>query len=160
MREVENIEELKSLIGKEVAVSDWIEVTQERINLFAKATGDDQWIHKDVERCRKESPFGAPIAHGYLTLSLIPYLDKISFRIKQPFKMTINAGINKLRFMMPVVVGSKVRLCKKLIAVASVEGGWRVNWRIRIEIEGQKNPACIAELVMRYVEGDFVTEQE
>src|SRR5690349_2721496 len=124
LREIESIEELKGLIGQEVAVSDWVEITQERVARFAYATDDFQWIHLDVERCKKESPFGAPVAHGFLTLSMMPYLDNISYKLKQPFKIQVNAGINKTRFLQPVVVGSRIRSRKKLLEVAETEGGY------------------------------------
>src|SRR5262249_44828830 len=108
-RELADIQELKSLTGQEVAVGDWLEITQERINQFADATGDHQWIHVDPERCKRESPFGATIAHGYLTLSLIPYLSQKSFAIRQPFRMGINYGSNRVRFANPVPAGSRIR---------------------------------------------------
>src|SRR5207247_6342497 len=108
-REVQDIQELKSLVGQEVAVGDWLEITQERINQFADATSDHQWIHVDPERCKRESPFGTTIAHGYLTLSLIPFLNQRSLTIRQPFRMGIIYGSNKVRFTSPVPVGSRIR---------------------------------------------------
>lgn len=149
IREIKDIEELKSLVGKEVAVSDWVEVTQERVQKFAEATGDFQWIHLDAERCKTESPFGAPVAHGFLTLSMMPYLDNISYRLAQEFKVQVNAGLNKARLIQPVVVGSRIRSRKKLIEVADMDGAHRINWKVTIEIEGEKHPALIAEVVMR-----------
>ena len=149
IREVENIDELKKLEGEEVAVSDWLEVSQDRINKFADATGDHQWIHVDVDRCEKESPFGAPIAHGYLTLSFLPHLNSSALKIKQKFKMGVNYGLNKLRFMSPVKAGSRIRSRMKLISVNEVKGGWQINWKTTIEIEGQDKPACVAETISR-----------
>jgi len=108
MREIASLEELKTLLGQEVAVSDWIEITQDRVNIFADATGDHQWIHLDVERARKESPYGGTIAHGFLSLSLLPMLVETSITMVGS-KMCINYGLNKVRFPAPVPVGSKVR---------------------------------------------------
>ncbi len=157
---VKTIEELKPLVGKDVTTGDWVQITQERIRLFAEATDDRQWIHLDAERCKRESPFGAPIAHGFLTLSLLPYLDSLCFEIEQPLKLTINAGLNKVRFLSPVVAGSRIRLRKKLVSLAEMSGGWRATWRASIEIEGQKNAACVAEMTMRYITGPFEVETE
>lgn len=150
LREIETIEDLKKLAGQEVATGDWFPVTQERINQFAEATGDHQWIHLDVERARKESPFKTTIAHGYLTLSLFPHLIANTILIKQKFKMGVNYGLNKLRFMAPVPAGASIRLCMKLVSVLDVEGGYQVNWRITVEIENHDKPACVAEVIYRY----------
>lgn len=150
VREVESIEELKKLIGQEVATSDWVEVTQQQINLFAEATQDHQWIHVDVERAKKESPFGGPIAHGYLTLSLFPHLISKAFRLNQKFKMGVNYGINKLRFMSPVPAGGRIRARMELTDVSEVKGGYQVAWNVTVDIEGQEKPACVAEPVYRY----------
>jgi acyl dehydratase len=151
-REVADIQELKSLVGQEVAVGDWLEITQERINQFAEATSDHQWIHEDVERCKRESPFGTTIAHGYLTLSLIPHLSQSSFAIKQPLRMAINYGSNKVRFTSPVPAGSHVRNRMKLLEVSDVSGGWQVRWQVTVEIEGKDKPACVAEVISRLYE--------
>ncbi len=153
MREVADIQELKTLAGQEVAVGDWFEISQERINQFADATGDHQWIHVDVERARRESPFGGPIAHGFLTLSLIPRLSWDTFKIQQPFKLSVNYGLNKVRFMSPVPAGARIRPRMKLLDVSEVTGGYQANWQITIEVEGQEKPACVAETVSRYYEG-------
>ena len=149
IREVADIEELKSLVGREVGVGDWLEITQERINQFAEATSDHQWIHEDVERCKRESPFGTTIAHGYLTLSLIPLLSQRSFAIKQPLRMAINYGSNKVRFTSPVPAGSHVRNRMTLLEVSDVAGGWQVRWQVTVEIAGKDKPACVAEVISR-----------
>jgi acyl dehydratase len=151
-REVADIEELKSLVGEEVAVGDWVEITQERINQFAEATSDHQWIHEDVERCKRESPFGTTIAHGYLTLSLIPHLSQNSFAIRQPLRMAINYGSNKVRFTSPVPAGSRVRNRMTPLEVSDVAGGWQVRWQVTVEIEGKDKPACVAEVISRLYE--------
>lgn len=150
VREVESIDELKKLIDTEVAIGDWVQITQEQINLFADATHDHQWIHIDVERAKKESPFGGPIAHGYLTLSLFPHMISKAFRLKQSFKMGVNYGLNKLRFMSPVPAGGRVRARMELLEVSEVKGGYQVGWRVTVDIEGQEKPACVAEPVYRY----------
>jgi acyl dehydratase len=151
-REVADIEELKSLVGQEVAVGDWLEITQERIDRFAEATNDPQWIHTDVERCKRESPFGTTIAHGYLTLSLIPYLSQNSLTIQQGFRMGINYGSNRVRFINPVPAGSRIRNRTTLLEVSDVSGGWQVRWQVTVEIEGKEKPACVAEVISRLYE--------
>lgn len=148
MREIASLAELKGLVGQEVATSDWIEITQERINLFADATGDHQWIHVDVERCRRESPYGSPIAHGYLTLSLLPMLTQSALKMSD-VKMGVNYGVNKVRFPAPVPAGSKVRARMKLLSVEDIPGGAQVVWQVTVEREGSDKPVCVAESVSR-----------
>jgi len=152
-RQVADIEELKTLVGQEVGVSDWTEITQDRIDRFADATDDHQWIHVDVERCARESPFGAPIAHGYLTLSLFPFLNSQAVRLNQRFKMGVNYGINRLRFPNPVPVGARIRNHLELVSVEEVKGGYQVTWKVTVEIEGEEKPACVAEVVYRSYTG-------
>lgn len=147
--EVADIDELRSLVGREIAVGEWVEITQERIDRFAEATEDLQWIHVDVERCRRESPFGATIAHGYLTLSLVPRMMQQSFTLKQPLGMTINYGSNKVRFPSPVPSGSRLRSRMTPLEVSDAPGGWQVRWQVTVEIEGREKPACVAEVVSR-----------
>ena len=139
---------LPTWLGLEVAVSDWVTITQERIDLFADATGDHQWIHIDPERAAKESPFGATIAHGFLTLSLVPYLkgECIEFT---GVKMGVNYGTNRVRFMAPVKVNSKLRGRFKLMSVEQIKGGAQMVWECTLEMQGLEKPACIAELVSR-----------
>jgi acyl dehydratase len=150
MRTIASIEELKSLVGQEVAVSDWVHISQERVNLFAEATGDHQWIHIDVERSRKESPYGGTIAHGFLTLSLLPMLMESVISMPTS-KMGVNYGLNKVRFPAPVPVDSKVRGRVVLMEVEDIEGGAQMIWKVTIECEGGGKPACVAEsLVRRY----------
>ena len=149
-REITSVEELRSLAGREVAVSDWFEVTQDRINLFADATGDHQWIHVDVERARAESPYGATIAHGFLTLSLLPQLMSQTVKIKIPIKMGVNYGLNKVRFPSAVPAGSKVRARAVLQSVEEVEGGQQLVWSLTVEREGAEKPCCVAEWLVRH----------
>ena len=134
--------DLPGLVGTEVGVSDWLEITQERVNLFADATGDHQWIHVDVERATRE--MGGPIAHGYLTLSLIPHLSEGMLPVKGVTR-GINYGSDKVRFTNMVRVGKRVRLRQKLIGVEPKAGGVQIKNLCTIEIEGEDRPACVAE---------------
>lgn len=120
MRTIASLEELESLQGQEVALSDWFEITQQQVNLFAEATGDHQWIHVDVERARRESPFGAPVAHGFLTLSLLPQFMQNAIHM-EGVKMGVNYGLNRVRFTAPVPVGSRLRARIKLLKVERLE---------------------------------------
>lgn len=137
---------LPQLAGQEIGVSEWVEITQDRINKFADATGDHQWIHVDVERAKKELPGGKTIAHGYLTLSLIPWLTGGMMRV-EGVSRGINYGSNKVRFTNMVPVGSKVRARQKLLSAEARSGGMQLTNEVTIEIEGQQRPACIAETI-------------
>ena len=139
-------DEVAGLAGQEIGVSEWVEIAQERIDMFAEATGDHQWIHVDVERAKTEMPGGKTIAHGYLTLSLIPMLGAQILRITGVSR-GINYGSNKLRFTNTVPVGSKVRARQKLISVEPRAGGLQMVNEMTIEIEGQDRPACVAETI-------------
>ena len=147
-RVIDGIDGSKALIGAHLGYSPYFEVTQERVNLFADATGDHQWIHIDVERAKKESPFGGPIAHGYLTLSLGPVLYPQVVQIRG-FSMGVNYGANKIRFMSPVPVGSNLRLGVKLLAVDDITGGIQSTMEFTFEVEGNAKPACVAEIIFR-----------
>ena len=149
-RVIEGIEELKTLVGEEVGAGDWLEVTQSRINDFADATEDHQWIHIDVERAKTDSPFGSTIAHGFLTLSLLPHLAAEAYTVRGNFKMGINYGLNKLRFISPVKSGSRVRARFRLQAVEDVAGGTQLTWAVTVESEGGAKPALAAEWLVRY----------
>jgi acyl dehydratase len=141
--------DLPSYRGKELGTSDWVEVTQDRVNTFADATADHQWIHVDVERATAESPFGGPIAHGYLTLSLlIPMWSQVL--TVTGTTMAVNYGLNKVRFPAPVPVGSKIRLTATLADVEEIAGGAQVTVAAVIEREGGDKPVCIAEPVFRF----------
>jgi acyl dehydratase len=144
---VNGLEELKTLVGQDLGHSSWLEVTQERVNTFADATGDHQWIHVDVERA-KAGPFGGPIAHGYLTLSLvIPLFGEIL--TIEGIRMGVNYGLEKVRFPHPVPVGSKIRLNAKLVSVEDVAGGTQSVYDFTVEIDGVAKPACVARTVYR-----------
>ena len=145
---VKDLDDLKSRVGEHLGYSDWHEVTQEQVNTFADATGDHQWIHVDPERA-KAGPFGAPIAHGYLTLSLAPMLMGQAFRV-DGIAMGVNYGLNKLRFPAPVPVGSRVRLGAALASVEDIPGGAQITVDMTFEVEGKDKPACVAQGVFRY----------
>ena len=148
MKTFENLADLQGLVGQEVAVSDWLTITQDQVNRFAEATGDHQWIHVDVERA-KAGPFGAPIAHGFLTLSLLPQFFASAFEIRNS-GMGVNYGLNKVRFTSPVPVGSRLRGRMKLLACEPIDnGGMQMTWQVTVEREGADKPACIAESLAR-----------
>ncbi|MBN8732319.1 MAG: MaoC family dehydratase [Acidobacteria bacterium] len=151
MREFATIDELRACQGREVAVGDWFEITQERIDAFAAATGDHQWIHTDPARAAAESPFGATIAHGFLTLSLLPMLMHQCVAVHAPLKMTINYGLNKLRYPTPVKAGSRVRLHATLASLDDHPLGWQAVWRQELLLQNEPKPALIAEAVLLYV---------
>jgi acyl dehydratase len=146
---VNGIDDLKALMGQEVGPTDWREVTQEDINLFAQLSGDDQWIHVDVERAKTESPFGTTVAHGNLTLSMIDGLRRDLIESKG-FKLGVNYGWNKVRFPAPVPAGSKVRAKAEVTAIDEVGGGWyQVVTKFTVELDGGEKPVCVGESVGR-----------
>ncbi len=148
MKVFESLADVAACVGQEVAVSDWVAVTQEQVDLFAQATGDHQWIHVDVERA-KAGPFGAPIAHGFLTLSLLPVFLESALDIRG-VRMGVNYGLNRVRFTAPVPVGSRLRARLTLQAVEPIEhGGQQMTWGVVVEREGSDKPACVAESLVR-----------
>jgi acyl dehydratase len=142
------IADLDGKVGQELAVSPWVEVTQDRIDQFAKATGDFQWIHVDRERAR-QSPFGSTIAHGFLTLSMLPMLTEAAFTIPDR-TMGINYGLNKVRFTSPVPAGSKIRARFTLAKLEPLDGGVQTTWTVVVEREGGDKPAMVAETISRH----------
>ena len=147
--QVEGIEGLKALQGQTVGPSDWREVTQQDIDDFARLSGDDQWIHVDVERAKKESPFGTTVAHGNLTLSLIDGL-RLDLLKTSGFKLGVNYGWNRVRFPAPVPSGSRIRATAEVVEVEDVGGGWwQIVTRFTVEVEGNEKPACVADSVGR-----------
>jgi acyl dehydratase len=148
-RIIESIGELKSLIGQEVGVSDWFEVTQSRINAFAETTGDHQWIHVDPERAKTDSPFGTTIAHGFLTLSLLSPLSVQAVTVSGDFKMGINYGLNRVRFPAPVPSGARLRARFALQSVEDITGGVQITWGVTVEVEGAQKPSLVAEWLVR-----------
>lgn len=147
MKIFETLADLAAMVGQEVTVSEWVQITQERINQFAQATGDHQWIHVDPERA-KSGPFGTTIAHGFLTLSLIPCFFDESVSVRQ-LRMGVNYGLNKVRFVAPVPVDSRLRGRMRLDKADPVEGGMQLLWTVSIEREGSDKPVCVAESLAR-----------
>jgi acyl dehydratase len=145
---VDGIEGVRGLVGRGLGTSDWLEITQEMVDRFADATGDHQWIHVDVERATAESPFGGPVAHGYLTLSLLPMLLPQIVEITG-FRLTVNYGTEKVRFPAPVPVGSRVRATAVCDSVTPVEGGVQMLVTVTVEVEGGSKPALVATSVSR-----------
>ena len=146
-RILSGVDGLKAAIGEHLGYSDYVEITQERVNVFADATGDHQWIHVDVERAKK-GPFGGPIAHGYLTLSLGPMLYPSVVRV-EGFSMGVNYGTNKVRFPSPVPVGARLRLGVKLLDAKEIAGGAESTMEFTFECEGAPKPSCVAEIIFR-----------
>ncbi|MEV4072386.1 MaoC family dehydratase [Nonomuraea fuscirosea] len=149
MRTFANVQELKAAVGESFGPTEWRTVTQDQVNLFADATDDHQWIHVDVERA-KEGPFGGTIAHGYLTLSLLPSFMFALIKVNG-IAMGVNYGLNKVRFPRPVPVGGRIRALGELTDVKGTPAGYLANLKVTIEIEGEKRPACIAETLSLYV---------
>jgi acyl dehydratase len=149
--ELADLAALRGRIGQEVAVSDWLEVTQDRIDRFAEATEDRQWIHLDRERAAR-SPLGGTVAHGFLTLSLIPHFFATALRLP-PARMTLNYGLDRVRFTSPVPAGKRVRARFELLDVRDAAGATDLRWKVTIEVEGAAKPACVAETIARRFEG-------
>ncbi len=150
MQVIKSIEDAQSLVGRELGVGNWLEIDQQRVNDFADVTGDHQWIHVDVERAKKESPYKAPIAHGFLTLSLVPALSKDNFRVENA-KLAINYGLNKVRFLNAVPVGSRIRVRSEMADVSAKDGVADLTVKHTIEIDGADKPAAVAEMIVRIV---------
>lgn len=147
---VETPDSLKEYVGKEIGVSDWLTITQERIAQFAEATEDRQWIHLDRERAERESPYGTTIAHGFLTLSLISRFMKDVIQVRGGTGMTVNYGLNRVRFPSPLRAGSKIRARVTLLSVKEVPGAYETSFSVTIESEGSEKPCCVAESIVRY----------
>ena len=141
--------ELLALDGADLGVTDWVPVTQEQVDLFAEATGDRQWIHVDVERATRESPFGGPIAHGYLTLSLVNLFLPQLLEVRGA-SMGVNVGLDKVRFPSPVPTGSNLRGSGRVVAVEEAKGGVQITVRVTVEVQGADKPACVADTVSRF----------
>ena len=146
---IENLADLQTRVGSEVALSDWFEVTQERINLFAEATEDRNWLHIDPARAARESPFKETIAHGFLTLSLLSELLKLAMSVGG-VRMGINYGLNRVRFVRPVPAGARIRGRFVLAGVEPIAGGVQAMWKVRVERDGSEKPCCVAEWLVRY----------
>lgn len=143
------IDDARRRRGEEIGISDWLLIDQQRVDAFAEVTGDRQWIHVDVERAKRESPFGATIAHGYLTLSLLAKFAQECIKV-EGIKLAVNYGLNRVRFASPVIVGSRLRARFVLGEVSDIAGGAQLVWQAVIDIEGSDKPACAAEMVTRW----------
>jgi len=150
-RVIQSLDVLKSLLGQEVAVTEHIQVTQEKIRRFAETTGDEQWIHVDPERAARESPYGMTIAHGFLTLSLLTAMMQSALKIGG-VRLVINYGLDRVRFPAAVPSGSRIRGRIELESVSDVPGGVQAKWAITVEREGSDKPVCVAEWLVRYIE--------
>jgi len=146
----ESLHSLKELVGREVSVTDWLEVSQQRITKFAEVTEDRQWIHVNPERAAKESPYGTTIAHGFLTLSLLSHLLGQAIRIQSGVRMSVNYGLNRVRFPAPVLAGTNIRARVAVAAVKELPDCTDVTYAITVEAEGGEKPCCVAEWVVRY----------
>jgi acyl dehydratase len=144
------VDEVRAAVGRHLGSSEWVEITQERVNQFADATGDDQWIHVDVERAKRESPYGGPIAHGYLTMSLSNGLLP-TVVVMEGFAMGINYGVDRVRFPAAVPVGARIRAGVELLEVTDVAGGVQTKMQITMEVEGSDKPACVIESLSRWM---------
>jgi acyl dehydratase len=153
LRIIKSIEEAKALEGEEVGLSDWVVIDQHRVDQFAEATGDDQWIHVDTERAAREMPNGTTISHGYLTLALIPALTGDFVEVVN-LERAINFGLNKVRFYTPVPVGSKIRARSKVLQVRHRAGAMILTSETRLEVENERKPACVAETLGMYYFND------
>jgi acyl dehydratase len=147
---VETPDSLKQFVGKEIGVSAWLAITQERITQFAEATEDRQWIHLDRERAERESPYGTTIAHGFLTLSLISRFMKEVIEVRSGIGMAVNYGLNRVRFPAPVRAGSKIRARITLLGVKEIPEAYEITFSVTVESEGGDKPCCVAESVVRY----------
>jgi acyl dehydratase len=147
---LESLQSLKDYAGREIATTDWLLVTQERIRQFAEATGDRQWIHVDPERARRESPYGAAIAHGFLTLSLMSQFLREAIQLPGNVRQTINYGLNRVRFPAPVRAGEKIRARVRLQSCRELPDSVEAIFDITVETEGAEKPCCVAQWILRY----------
>ena len=145
-----SVDDLKNFVGREIGVTEWLQVTQERIQQFAEVTEDRQWIHLDPERAKRESPYGTTIGHGFLTLSLVSYLMKQAVQIQSGLRMAVNYGLNRVRFPAPVLAGSKIRGRFALAAIQELPKGIEAAFSVAVESEGKEKPCCVAEWIVRY----------
>ena len=146
---VESLEKAKAILNQEVGISEWVTISQFDIDKFAELSSDNQWIHVDAERAKTESPFGSTIAHGFLTLSKLTQLAGSATEVTLGAKTLINYGFNKVRFVSPVLSGSRVRGHFKLAAATEIEGGYELIWNVTVEVEGREKPAVVAEWIGR-----------
>ncbi len=145
---INGLDDLQSRVGEEIAVSDWQQITQDRVQAFADTTGDQQWIHTDPDRARRETPFGGTIAHGFMSLSMLPKLLEQHVQLAG-IKMALNYGCNRVRFPAPLPTGNRIRARFTLVSVESIDGGAQVQWLGTVEREGCEKPVCVAEMLVR-----------
>lgn len=150
LRTINGLDEMRTLVGQEIGLSDWIEVTQQMIDTFADVTGDHQWIHVDRQRAQRESPFKTTIAHGFLTLSLITRLYSEAVQVAGERRMGLNYGLNRVRFTNPVRAGSRIRARVVAKSIEDIAGGVQVTWAITVELENDPKPALVAEWIGRW----------
>ncbi|HXZ14333.1 MAG TPA: MaoC family dehydratase [Candidatus Sulfotelmatobacter sp.] len=147
---VDSLESLKQFVGREIGVTDWLTITQDRITQFAEATEDRQWIHTDPDRARKESPYGATIAHGFLTLSLLSYFNKQAIEVRGGVRMGVNYGLNRVRFPAAVRAGTRIRAHVRLESLKEIRDAIEAVYSIKVEAEGSEKPCCVAEWLVLY----------
>lgn len=147
---LESLQPLKEYAGREIAVTEWLTISQDRVNQFADATGDHQWIHVDPERARRESPYGATVAHGFLTLSLLSLFLREAIQLPASVRQAINYGLNRVRFPAPVRAGEKIRGRIRLQSCKELPGSLEAIYEITVEVESGEKPCCIAEWILRY----------
>ena len=148
---VDTLDDLKQMIGKELAVTNYRLITQDQVNQFATVGQDGQWIHTDVERAKQESPYAGTIAHGFLELALISDFMNEAITFETPFKMVLNCGLDRVRFPSPVLVGSRLRARIKLEELKDIPGGCQATWHVTMECEGASKPSCVADWLIRYI---------
>ncbi len=148
-RVIESFDQLRQMVGQEAGVSKWVEVTQERINAFADATDDHQWIHIDSQRAKADSPYNRTVAHGFLTLSLLSSFWHQAVEMPTGSEMKINYGLNRVRFPAPVPVGSRIRAHFGLQSVSDFDGGLQITWKVNVEVDGSTKPCLAAEWIVR-----------
>ncbi len=151
---IENLDALKDFVGREISVTDWFEITRDRILKFAAATEDRQWIHLDPARAKRESPYGATIAHGFLTLSLLSHLSEQAMQVQSGVGMIVNYGLNRVRFPAPVLAASKVRARFTLQSLKDIGNAREATFSVVVEVQNQSKPCCVAEWIVRYYPSD------
>ncbi len=157
---LKNFDDLKDFVGREIGVTDWFEITQERILKFAETTEDRQWIHLDPARAQRESPYGTTIAHGFLTLSLLSHLSEQALQIRSGVGMIVNYGLNRVRFPSPVVAGSNIRARFTLQSLKDLGDAREATYSVVVEVQNQSKPCCVAEWIIRYYPSDLAIQPQ
>ncbi len=157
---IENLDALKDFVGREISITDWFEITQDRILKFAEATEDRQWIHLDPARAQRESPYGTTIAHGFLTVSLLSHLSEQTLQIQNGVAMIVNYGLNRVRFPSPVLAGSNIRARFTLQSLKNVGDAREASFSVVVEVQNQSKPCCVAEWIIRYYPQDLAIQPQ